>query len=228
MNPTAPPASTTATPPSRKITARVAVLGCITLSPPASMFAIVATLHALGPGHWTEAILVGLVPALPALMMATVIVMWAVSMLAALLVQLGRALRPGRLDASECFNEFFYDWLTSTAIAIITLTPAKRPPRRTTATKPRTAEPAPIPPVSAAAMRREDESLYWVTVQSRATRPGGAREDVKLPGDPVPMPPSTGRHARLEQVQQPTLRADTGIRHRRTGSVAMAGKSSQA
>lgn len=148
------------------------------------------------------ALAVGLAPALPLLLVAVAfVVMYAVVSVVAVLATIGRVLRAGS-DVGCCLDDL-YGWIVNAPIALLTLTPMRRPARRPGgASRKKVVEPLPAVPPDA--VRNDDEPVYWRTFQSRSARPGGARDDVILPGEPVTgLAAPVGRHARPEREKCP-------------------------
>lgn len=190
-------ASTTATPQVRWITTgRALTLGGLGLSSSATAVTLPAAAHLLGHRSPALAVIVGIAPALPAVLAVTAVVAtYLVASTVAILTTVGRVIR-GNSPAATCLDDLF-GWLTNAPISLLTVTPLK-PPTRRAQRGPHTPAVSPLPAAPIAA-RKEDERLYWETIQRQAAaRPRGARDDVALPGDPItqPMPRVQGRHAR--------------------------------
>jgi hypothetical protein len=147
------------------------------------------------------ALAVGLAPALPVLLVVVAVVgTYLMASTLASIITMGRVIR-GNSTAAACLDDLFV-WIINAPISLLTLTQLKPPVRRA---KPVSRAAPAISPLPAApvAARNEDEPVYWNTLQRKLSEPGGARDDVKLPGDRVtqPMQQARGRHARQDTAE---------------------------
>jgi hypothetical protein len=195
--------STTGAPATQKAMAsRAWPLGLGLLS---SAITLPVSVHFVGHASGPLAVGVGLIPALPAtLVVVTSATIYLLAEVVAIVVTVGRVMRHN-FTAAECIDDMFI-WIVNPLISLLSLQPYK-PPRRKTKSTARASNPLPAVPGAA---RRADEPFFWRTMQSQAERPGGARTDVPLPGDPVITPTAhvRGRHARPDQETDAKLRSD--------------------
>jgi len=118
---------------------------------PASAVTLPLTIHAFGREQMGAAVVVGLIPALAAILIISAVVM---AFTVATLVTIGR-IAAGTSAASSCVDDLFA-WMVNPLISLISLTSFK--PRRRAAEAQPTPNPLPAVPVAA---RKEIEAVYW-------------------------------------------------------------------
>jgi hypothetical protein len=140
------------------------------------------------------ALLVGLIPAIPLVLMTVAFIAAYISMVALAIVMVIIYVASGRGDPINCLTAMFI-WCVNVPIAFVTMKPLSlrsMPTAELTRTRNRRTQGqlSPLPAATGAA-RHEDTPKFWETFMYMAQMPGGAPDIV---GDA--QQPATGRHAK--------------------------------